>query len=53
MASRRLIKELDAYNRDPSPALVSLQPTSDGDLFHLMAVLKGPDETAYEGVILE
>ena len=49
MASKRLIKELDAYNRDPSPALSTLEPVSDDDLFHLTAVLRGPEETAYEG----
>lgn len=49
MASKRLIKELDAYNRDPSSAVVSLQPVSDDDLFNLTAILKGPDGTAYEG----
>lgn len=49
MAAKRLIKELDAYNREPSPAVVSLGPVSDDDLFHLTAVLRGPDETAYEG----
>ena len=49
MASKRLIKELDAYNRDSSPALTSLRPLSDDDLFHLKAVLRGPERTAYEG----
>ena len=49
MASKRLIKELDAYNREPSPAVVSLEPVGDDDLFQLKAVLRGPDETAYEG----
>lgn len=49
MASKRLLKELDAYHREASSALVSLEPISDDDLFHLQAVLQGPDETAYEG----
>ncbi|KAK3679092.1 hypothetical protein LTR37_021454 [Vermiconidia calcicola] len=49
MASKRLIKELSGYSRDPSPAVVSLEPVSDDDLFHLKAVLRGPDGTAYEG----
>ena len=49
MASKRLIKELDAYNRDPSPAVPSLEPVSDDDLFHLRATLRGPADTAYEG----
>ncbi|KAM0691122.1 hypothetical protein Q7P36_009893 [Cladosporium allicinum] len=51
MASKRLIKELDQYNKDPSPAVTLLEPTSDDDLFHLTAVLRGPDGTAYEGGI--
>ena len=51
MASKRLIKELDAYNREPSSAVVTLEPTSDDDLLHLKAVLRGPDDTAYEGTI--
>lgn len=49
MASKRLIKELDAYRRDPSAALSVLEPRSDDDLFHLVAVLRGPEGTAYEG----
>ena len=49
MAAKRLIKELEAYNRDPSSAIVALEPVSDEDLFHLSAVLVGPEETAYEG----
>lgn len=51
MASKRLIKELEAFNRDPSPALISLEPVNDEDLFHLRAVLKGPEDTAYEGTL--
>ena len=50
MAAKRLIKELDQYNKDPSPAVLRLEPTSDDDLFHLTAVLRGPDSTAYEGM---
>ncbi len=50
MASKRLIKELDAYNREPSNTVASLQPVADNDLFNLRAVLRGPDDTAYEGM---
>ena len=50
MATKRLIKELDAYHRDPSPALRELQPVSDDDLFNWNAVLRGPEGTAYEGI---
>ncbi|KAM0714067.1 hypothetical protein Q7P37_011031 [Cladosporium fusiforme] len=49
MAAKRLIKELDAYHKDPSPAVPSLEPTDENDLFHLTARLRGPDGTAYEG----
>jgi len=49
MATKRLIKELDAYQRDPSPAIARLEPTSEDDLLHLTAVLRGPEGTAYEG----
>ena len=50
MASKRLIKELDAYNREPSSTVINLEPVSDDDLFQLRASLRGPDETAYEGI---
>ena len=50
MASKRLIKELEAYNREPSAALTRLEPVSDDDLFQLAAVLRGPEGTAYEGM---
>ncbi|CZT18851.1 related to ubiquitin conjugating enzyme (UbcJ) [Ramularia collo-cygni] len=49
MASKRLIKELDAYRRDPSPVVPRLEPQSDDNLFSLIADLKGPEGTAYEG----
>jgi len=49
MAAKRLIKELDQYNKDPSTAVLRLEPTSEDDIFHLTAVLRGPDGTAYEG----
>lgn len=49
MASKRLIKELEAYNRDPSPALKALEPKNEEDLFHWVGVLRGPEGTAYEG----
>lgn len=50
MATKRLIKELDAYRREPSRALSRLEPQSDEDLFHLVATLKGPEGTGYEGM---
>lgn len=51
MATKRLIKELDAYQRDPSPSLTRLEPSSNDDLFHMQAELKGPEGTAYEGTV--
>lgn len=53
MASKRLIKELDAYRRNPSSAVSTLEPVSDDDLFHLKAVLRGPQGTAYEGSLAQ
>lgn len=50
MATKRLIKELDAYNRDPSsPAVAELYPVREDDLMELRAVLRGPEGTGYEG----
>lgn len=51
MAAKRLIKELDAYHRDPSPAVAELDPLSDDDLLELRAVLRGPEGTGYEGTL--
>lgn len=48
MASKRLIRELEQYAKDPSPAVPKLEPVND-NLFHLSAILKGPGGTAYEG----
>lgn len=48
-ATRRLLKELQNYERDPSEALLHLAPTHDDDLMHWTAVLKGVNGTAYEG----
>lgn len=50
-ASKRLLKELAAYRKDPSPSIPSLSPIFDDDLFHLQATLKGPEGTAYEGTL--
>jgi peroxin-4 len=53
MAAKRLLKELDQYNKDPSPAITHLEPTSEEDIFHLTAILRGPEGTAYEGKHLQ
>jgi len=49
MSSKRLIKELEQYNKDPSPAVSRLEPVGD-DLTQLTAVLVGPAGTAYESM---
>ena len=53
MATKRLIKELDAFRREKksnaSSAVSRLEPVSDEDLLHLVATLKGPEGTGYEG----
>lgn len=46
---KRLIKELASYRKEPNPCLASLDPVSEDDLTHWLAVLKGSDGTAYEG----
>lgn len=48
-ATRRLLNELQNYERDPSEALLHLAPSNDEDLTHWTAVLKGVQGTAYEG----
>lgn len=51
MATKRIIRELEAYNRDPSPVLSRLEPISDDNLLELTATLLGPEGTAYEGTL--
>lgn len=51
MATKRIIRELEAYNRDPSPVLSRLEPISDDNLLELTATLLGPEGTAYEGIL--
>jgi len=43
------MNELANYRKEPNPALESLGPVSEDDLFHWAAVLKGAEGTAYEG----
>ncbi|KAJ3281461.1 hypothetical protein HK104_011456 [Borealophlyctis nickersoniae] len=47
--SRRLLKELRDFQRDPSPQISHLAPVSDDDLFTWRAVIVGPSESPYEG----
>ncbi|OQN99923.1 hypothetical protein B0A48_14128 [Cryoendolithus antarcticus] len=49
MATKRVVKELDQYQKDPGPAVERLEPTSEDDVLNLTAILRGPDGTAYEG----
>jgi len=49
MATKRLLKELDQYRKDPSPAVPSLEPSTEDDILNLTATLRGPEGTAYEG----
>lgn len=48
-SSKRLLKELSNYDKEPSEALVHLAPVNDDDLMHWTAVMKGVQGTAYEG----
>lgn len=48
-ASRRLLKELQAYENEPNEALLRLGPLNDNDLHHWAAVMRGITGTAYEG----
>lgn len=47
--TKRLLKELSAVQKDPNPALESLHPIHEDDLFHWEAVLKGPPDSPYDG----
>lgn len=49
MASKRVLKELEQYAKDPSAAVAKLEPVED-DVSNLTAVLRGPEGTAYEGI---
>lgn len=47
MASKRINKEFEEFNRDP-PTNCSAGPVND-DMFHWKAVLLGPTESPFEG----
>ena len=47
--SKRLLKELQAYESEPNEALLRLGPLNDDDLHHWIGVMKGIPGTAYEG----
>lgn len=48
-STRRILNELQNYERDPSEALLHLAPINDDNLMHWTAVMKGVDGTAYQG----
>ncbi|KAK2733080.1 hypothetical protein FQN55_003781 [Onygenales sp. PD_40] len=48
-ATKRLIRELNEYARNPNEALLHLGPVSETDLLRWEAVLKGVPGTPYEG----
>lgn len=46
-STKRLLSELKSHLAAPSPALLSLGPISDDDLYLWSSVLRGPAGTAY------
>lgn len=48
-SAKRLLNELQSYEKEPSESLLHLGPANDDDLMHWTAVLKGVDGTAYQG----
>lgn len=47
-ATKRLMTELQTYQKDPNEELLDLGP-ADEDVMHWRAVMKGVEGTAYEG----
>lgn len=48
-ATKRLLREMSDYSKQPNECLLHLGPVSDDDLLHWEAVLKGVPGTPYEG----
>lgn len=51
-ATKRLMTELQSYQKDPNAELLDLGP-ADEDVMHWRAVMKGVEGTAYEGTSTE
>jgi hypothetical protein len=51
-ATKRLMTELQSYQKDPNAELLDLGP-ADEDVMHWRAVMKGVEGTAYEGTSIE
>lgn len=49
-ASKRLAKEYISSQTDPNPALESLGPETDNNMFKWKAVMRGPQDSPYEGM---
>ncbi|KAJ2323365.1 E2 ubiquitin-protein ligase peroxin 4, partial [Coemansia sp. RSA 2673] len=52
-AVRRLLKELQDTQNDPSEEIVSLAPVDDESILRWRAVLRGPRDSPYEGGCFE
>ena len=52
-ATKRLMTELQSYQKDPNAELLDLGPVDEEDVMHWRAVMKGVDGTAYEGTSIE
>ncbi|KAF3042898.1 hypothetical protein E8E12_005181 [Didymella heteroderae] len=50
-ATKRLMTELQTYQKDPNEELLDLGP-ADEDVMHWRAVMKGVEGTAYEGLYI-
>jgi peroxin-4 len=49
-ATKRLMTELQTYQKDPNEELLDLGP-ADEDMMHWRAIMKGVEGTAYEGTL--
>ncbi|CAG8587055.1 12487_t:CDS:2, partial [Acaulospora morrowiae] len=49
--SRRLLKELKDYQKEPNPDLAELSPIQDDNILIWKAELRGEADTPYEGII--